>query len=73
MRILDEIINAIGRVLELCFFEDSTFMSKELINILSHPDDRKIYVDAIRKLHEPECKSITFELSSGPMTLYKNY
>lgn len=48
------------------FYDDTALVSREAQKILSHPIDRKIYIDAIDKLRTmEEGEPLTIELSSG--------
>lgn len=69
MKILNEILEAISEALGEYFVGNNGIMSRELQKILSHPEDRKIYLDAIHRLHEGKSKSETISLSTGQITI----
>jgi len=64
MTVIQQIKNAVGNVIETYFSSDLDVMSQEAKRILSNPEDKKKYMDAVEKLKNPEQKEVTITLSN---------
>lgn len=57
MSVKSIILNAVGKIFEIYFTSDLEVMSPKAKQILSNPEDRKIYMDAIKRIKEEREKS----------------
>ena len=64
MTVIQQIKNAVGNVIETYFSSDLDLMSQEAKRILSNPEDKKKYLDAVEKLKTSDTKEITIRLSN---------
>jgi len=64
MTVIQQIKNAVGNVIESYFSSDLDIMSHEAKRILSNPEDKKKYMDAVEKLKNSEEKEVTITLSN---------
>lgn len=64
MTVIQQIKNAVGNVIETYFSSDLDVMSHEAKRIMSNPEDKKKYLEAVEKLKNPEQKEITITLSN---------
>lgn len=66
MSIFNQIINAVGNVIGSFFSNDMDVMSPEARRILSNPEDREKYMEAVQFLKEhPEKKQKEITLSNN--------
>lgn len=61
-QVLYAAVSAMGRLLKTAFSTDEDVMSDDIRQIMSHPDDRKKFMEAINKLQNQ--KEVTIELSN---------
>ena len=64
MEIFDRIYQAVKNVFIEFIWDDMPIISKEAQEILSHPEDRKLYIDAIERLRNGS-KEETITLHTG--------
>ncbi|GAB2784402.1 hypothetical protein GCM10027275_30740 [Rhabdobacter roseus] len=64
-----QILGAAKGVFETTFSTDMDIMSPEAKQIMSNPEDKKKYIEAIESLRDTSGQEKTIELSTGKITL----
>ncbi|TZF85992.1 hypothetical protein FW774_02720 (plasmid) [Pedobacter sp. BS3] len=65
MKVLKQIQQVVGDVIESYFYSDLDVMSSEAKRIFSNPEDKKKYIDAVEKLKNTRSKEETIILSNN--------
>jgi archaellum biogenesis ATPase FlaH len=64
MTVIQQIKAAVGNVMETYFSSDLDVMSQEAKRIMSNPEDKKKYIEAVEKLKTSSEKEVTIILSN---------
>ncbi|WP_309708169.1 hypothetical protein [Siphonobacter sp. SORGH_AS_0500] len=71
MKVLRDILKAMWFLVEPFFEDDRALVTKEHRMIMSNPDDRKKYLEALELLNTGLVKEVTIDFSFGPMTIWQ--
>lgn len=71
MKVFRDILSAMWALLEPLFEDPNPLVSKEHQMIMSNPDDRKKYLEALELLNSGSVEEVTIDFSFGPMTIWQ--